>query len=153
MTPIKIPLFVAAGHLSCNCPTSKKKKKQNNKYVNKASYELENFDLLSKKHEIFFFFFRLWIKGCISLSALLGITWLLGIAYVHFNQLFAYSFVILNGLQGFFIFLFRCVCNVQYKTALLQKLKSCFPDSDELINYKASFVFHQKTSLILNNNF
>ncbi|EEB15359.1 conserved hypothetical protein [Pediculus humanus corporis] len=75
----------------------------------------------------------MWIKGWISLAALLGITWLFGFAFTHYNQC-AYCFVILNGLQGLFIFIFRCVCNVQYRNAFVQKFKSLYPNRKDF-NY------------------
>jgi hypothetical protein len=42
---------------------------------------------------------RIWIRGWFSLSALLGVTWLFGLAYIEFNHSFVYIFVVLNGFQ------------------------------------------------------
>ncbi|XP_053397660.1 adhesion G protein-coupled receptor L3-like [Mercenaria mercenaria] len=47
-----------------------------------------------------------------------GISWILGIFYVNDSFYFIqYIFAILNGLQGFFIFLFHCLLNKQVKNA------------------------------------
>ncbi|EFX79820.1 hypothetical protein DAPPUDRAFT_34083, partial [Daphnia pulex] len=53
-----------------------------------------------------------WIYGVISLTFILGITWVFG--FLFFGQgslIFAYIFTILNSLQGLFIFITFCVIN------------------------------------------
>ncbi|KAJ9588433.1 hypothetical protein L9F63_018166, partial [Diploptera punctata] len=65
----------------------------------------------------------IWIRGWFSLSALLGITWLFGLAYMEFNHSFVYIFVVLNGCQGVFIFLFRCVLSEQVRHSVVSTVK------------------------------
>ncbi|KDR22755.1 Latrophilin-2 [Zootermopsis nevadensis] len=65
----------------------------------------------------------IWIRGWFSLSALLGITWLFGLAYMEFNHSFVYVFVVLNGCQGLFIFLFRCVLSHQVRVSVTTRVK------------------------------
>ncbi|XP_060580504.1 adhesion G-protein coupled receptor D1-like [Ruditapes philippinarum] len=49
----------------------------------------------------------------------MGVSWILGIFYVNDSFYFIqYIFAILNGLQGFFIFLFHCLLNKQVKNAI-----------------------------------
>ncbi|XP_059482113.1 adhesion G protein-coupled receptor L2-like isoform X2 [Neocloeon triangulifer] len=66
---------------------------------------------------------KTWIKGLFSLSALLGVTWILGFFYIQFDHNFAYAFIALNGLQGVFIFLTRVVFNEQVKTTMRRGAK------------------------------
>ncbi|XP_052242522.1 adhesion G protein-coupled receptor L3-like [Dreissena polymorpha] len=48
------------------------------------------------------------------LVPLMGVSWVLGIFYVNQSLFFMqYLFAICNSLQGFFIFIFHCVLNVQ----------------------------------------
>ncbi|XP_060565064.1 neurogenic locus notch homolog protein 2-like isoform X2 [Ruditapes philippinarum] len=55
---------------------------------------------------------------CVLLP-LLGITWIVEVFYIDGNSEFLqYIFAILNGLQGFFIFLFHCALNRQVKKAM-----------------------------------
>ncbi|XP_053397663.1 adhesion G-protein coupled receptor D1-like isoform X3 [Mercenaria mercenaria] len=54
------------------------------------------------------------------LVPVLGLSWILGIFYMNDSFYFVqYIFAILNGLQGFFIFLFHCLLNPQVKKALM----------------------------------
>lgn len=60
-----------------------------------------------------------WIYGTISLTFILGITWLFG--FLFFGQgsmIFAYIFTILNSLQGLFIFITFCVINKKVRKDL-----------------------------------
>ena len=43
---------------------------------------------------------RYWLKGCLVLTCLLGVTWIFGLFYLdHDTVIFAYIFTILNALQ------------------------------------------------------
>ncbi|XP_053398283.1 neurogenic locus Notch protein-like [Mercenaria mercenaria] len=54
------------------------------------------------------------------LVPVLGLSWILGIFYMSDSFYFVqYIFAILNGLQGFFIFLFHCLLDRQVKKALM----------------------------------
>ena len=60
-----------------------------------------------------------WILGTVSLTFILGITWLFG--FLFFSQesiTLAYVFTILNSLQGFFIFIVFCVMNKKVRKDL-----------------------------------
>ena len=48
-----------------------------------------------------------WLKGWISLSILVGGTWVFGLFYVHESVAwFSYVFIVLNGLQVKFLILY-----------------------------------------------
>ena len=54
--------------------------------------------------------FRAGVKGVGILTPLLGINWLFGLLAVNKHLVvFEFMFVLLNSLQGLFIFLFHCV--------------------------------------------
>lgn len=67
-----------------------------------------------------------WILGTVSLTFILGITWLFG--FLFFGKepgqgiVFAYIFTILNSLQGFFIFILFCLRNKQVRTDLRRQI-------------------------------
>ncbi|CAG2053339.1 unnamed protein product, partial [Timema podura] len=55
---------------------------------------------------------RTWLRGAIVLVFLLGLTWTFGLLYLNEESaLMAYTFTVLNSLQGLFIFVFHCVQN------------------------------------------
>ncbi|XP_056006787.1 latrophilin Cirl-like [Ostrea edulis] len=59
------------------------------------------------------------VKGAMFLLPLLGLTWIFGLLAVNEDTIiFQYLFAIFNSLQGFFIFLFHCVCNSEVRQAL-----------------------------------
>nr|CAD7438097.1 unnamed protein product [Timema bartmani] len=64
-----------------------------------------------------------WLKGWFSLCSLLGVTWVFGLAFMEYYPSFEYIFVILNGCQGVFIFLFRCLLNKQVRSSVLNEAK------------------------------
>nr|XP_039254857.1 uncharacterized protein LOC120331774 [Styela clava] len=56
------------------------------------------------------------VKGSIFLSPLLGTTWLFGLLSLsHDTLLFQYLFATTNSLQGFFLFVFHCLCNSEVR--------------------------------------
>ncbi|XP_052244854.1 adhesion G protein-coupled receptor L4-like [Dreissena polymorpha] len=63
--------------------------------------------------------------GLYSICVLLpvvGLTWVFGVLAINDDMwIFQYIFAILNGLQGFFIFLFYCVLNRQVRDALRRR--------------------------------
>ncbi|XP_057372837.1 adhesion G protein-coupled receptor L3-like isoform X2 [Daphnia carinata] len=67
-----------------------------------------------------------WVLGTVSLTFILGITWLFG--FLFFGQelgqgiAFAYIFTILNSLQGFFIFISFCFLNKKVRTDLHRQI-------------------------------
>jgi cytochrome c biogenesis protein CcdA len=76
-----------------------------------------------------------WIMGSISLTFILGITWVFG--FLYFGQgtmIFAYVFTILNSLQGLFIFITLCVMSKKVRKDLVRQFVTsqvshiiCFP--------------------------
>lgn len=68
-------------------------------------------------------YLTLQIRGVLTVSALLGISWLFGIfAIGKAKVVFQYAFVITNSLQGFCIFVFRCLSHSEAKAAWWQLL-------------------------------
>lgn len=59
----------------------------------------------------------------LSLTCLLGLSWLLGFLMYAETIVFAYMFTIVNGLQGVAIFLFRCLLNDEVRTNLFDRWK------------------------------
>ena len=58
------------------------------------------------------------IQGSLAVMVLLGITWIFGmLAVSHARIVFQYIFCITNSLQGFFIFVFRCVNRPEVRRA------------------------------------
>jgi hypothetical protein len=55
---------------------------------------------------------------CLSLTGLLGISWLTGYFMYVESDVFAYIFTISNGLQGVVILLFRCLLNNSVRAAI-----------------------------------
>ncbi|XP_031569695.1 uncharacterized protein LOC116304162 isoform X2 [Actinia tenebrosa] len=58
-------------------------------------------------------------KCCAVLLPLLGLTWLFGVLAIDSSTVvFLYLFAIFNSLQGFFIFIFHCLLDLQVQTAV-----------------------------------
>nr|XP_009862007.2 adhesion G protein-coupled receptor L3-like [Ciona intestinalis] len=56
------------------------------------------------------------VKGSIFLFPLLGTTWIFGLLSLSQNTLlFQYVFATTNSLQGFFLFVFHCLCNSEVR--------------------------------------
>ncbi|XP_064632219.1 uncharacterized protein LOC135490733 isoform X2 [Lineus longissimus] len=67
---------------------------------------------------------KLQLRGAVTVMILLGITWVFGMfAFGKAKTVFQYVFCITNSLQGFFIFLVRCLMHPEAKAAWLQLLK------------------------------
>ncbi|XP_050412538.2 cadherin EGF LAG seven-pass G-type receptor 2 [Patella vulgata] len=65
------------------------------------------------------------IRGAFTVMILLGITWVFGPLAIHGAKLvFNYLFCILNSLQGFLIFVFRCLFNPEARLAWIQLIKT-----------------------------
>ena len=59
----------------------------------------------------------------LSLSCLLGLSWLSGFLLYAEPIFFAYMFTITNGLQGVAILLFRCALNDEIRSAIVDRYK------------------------------
>lgn len=56
--------------------------------------------------------FRAWIQGAFAVEVLLGSTWVFGYFFINESTVaFAYTFTVLNSIQGLFIFIFHCLLN------------------------------------------
>ena len=64
------------------------------------------------------------IRGAFTVMFLLGVTWVFGpLAIKEAKVVFNYLFCILNSLQGFLIFVFRCLFNPEVRMCWLQLIK------------------------------
>ncbi|KAI2801454.1 hypothetical protein BLOT_011006 [Blomia tropicalis] len=64
-----------------------------------------------------------YVKGYMSLIVLMGITWITYVLYIHqYGHFFSYIFIVLNGLQGVFIFLTQFVFDKKTRTAVQKRL-------------------------------
>ncbi|XP_068744277.1 adhesion G protein-coupled receptor L4-like [Montipora capricornis] len=62
------------------------------------------------------------IKSVIVLFPLLGITWIFGVLALGKKTIaFQYLFALCNSLQGFFIFVFHCLCNSEIRRVIQRK--------------------------------
>lgn len=59
-----------------------------------------------------------WLRSCIIMSFLLGMTWIVGVVmpFVQ-SEIVDYTFIVLNCSSGFFIFLYTVLCNRQIRDA------------------------------------
>ncbi|XP_072173174.1 latrophilin-like protein 1 [Diadema setosum] len=66
---------------------------------------------------------KVWIKGAVTLTFLLGSTWVIGFMNLAEGTLpLAYAFTILNSLQGLFIFIYHCLGNERVKKEMAKLL-------------------------------
>ncbi|XP_070579547.1 uncharacterized protein [Ptychodera flava] len=64
------------------------------------------------------------IRAAVVLVPLLGVTWIFGVFAISKQTIFfQYLFVILNSLQGVFIFIFHCLLNEEVKTSFRRKYR------------------------------
>ncbi|XP_041475954.1 latrophilin-like protein LAT-2 [Lytechinus variegatus] len=73
---------------------------------------------------------KVWIKGAVTLTFLLGSTWGVGFFFLSGSSLpLAYAFTILNSLQGMFIFIYHCLGNERIKKEMAKFLlrQPCLP--------------------------
>ncbi|XP_071807987.1 uncharacterized protein [Asterias amurensis] len=61
-------------------------------------------------------------KSAMMLVPLLGISWIIGL-FIQYSIVLRYAFIILNALQGFFMFIFYCVMSSEVRTAFRHELK------------------------------
>ncbi|XP_071500571.1 adhesion G protein-coupled receptor L3-like [Diadema antillarum] len=66
---------------------------------------------------------KVWIKGAVTLTFLLGSTWVIGFMNLAEATLpLQYAFTILNSLQGLFIFIYHCLGNERVKKEMAKLL-------------------------------
>lgn len=60
---------------------------------------------------------RAWVQGALALEVLLGSTWVFGYFFINESTVvMAYTFTVLNSIQGLFIFVFHCLLNKKVGT-------------------------------------
>ena len=65
-----------------------------------------------------------WFKGWITLLLLLGLTWILGfLMIIDKYQIASYIFILLNSLQGFYIFLFEICFNIKSRSTIIKLIR------------------------------
>ncbi|XP_052079943.1 uncharacterized protein LOC127718086 [Mytilus californianus] len=65
------------------------------------------------------------VRGAFTVMVLLGVTWVFGPVAINESKIvFNYIFVVLNSLQGFLIFVFRCLLNTEVRLSWLYLLKT-----------------------------
>ncbi len=87
----------------------------------------------------YMFLFRKKFIGVVSLSFLLGLTWMTGFFMYPEMIAFAFVFTVSNGLQGVSIFITRCLLNQRIRTALKdssQRLRKDFVKKCNMIKKK-----------------
>ncbi|XP_015770103.1 PREDICTED: adhesion G-protein coupled receptor D1-like isoform X3 [Acropora digitifera] len=73
-------------------------------------------------------------KACVFLSPLLGMTWAFGILSVtNAGLVFQYIFIVLNSLQGFFIFLLHILRNADVRAEFKRKKRMWFEKAKLLL--------------------
>ncbi|XP_061187542.1 adhesion G protein-coupled receptor B1-like [Saccostrea echinata] len=65
------------------------------------------------------------VRGAFTVMVLLGVTWVFGPVAINESKIvFNYLFTILNSLQGFLIFVFRCLLNTEARSAWVLLIKT-----------------------------
>lgn len=65
-----------------------------------------------------------WFRGWITLMLLLGLTWIIGfLMIIDVYQIASYTFILLNSLQGFYIFLFEIVLNIKCRSTIIKLIR------------------------------
>ena len=80
---------------------------------------------------------RHWLKVSISLTVVMGITWIIGVLVIQVEALFAlaYIFTIFVAFQGLFIFVIFVLLSKQVKENYLKWWKAKVAESDILSSY------------------
>lgn len=79
------------------------------------------------------------VKGFISIFILLNLTWLLGLLQIGAaRQVFMYLFVIINGSQGIFVFLFYCILREDIRRFMIRCCLTRPPDTPTTMSISAN---------------
>ena len=78
-----------------------------------------------------------WLRSALSLTVIMGLTWILGILIVEVQELvvFAYIYTIMVAFQGFLIFLVFVVFSKSVREAYTKWWKNKVNESDFLSKY------------------
>ncbi|CAG7786512.1 unnamed protein product [Allacma fusca] len=89
----------------------------------KTAYEMKTTTATSQARQRRY---KTWIRGCFSITVLLGITWMPGFVIlsnsITVSKIAAYVFVIFNASQGIFLFIFHCLMNEKVRFAAERNL-------------------------------
>lgn len=78
---------------------------------------------------------RQWLKACISLTVIMGLTWIVGILVINFEELFFLAFIFTSfvAFQGLFVFILFALVETKQVRKFSSKLwKSRVAESDFL---------------------
>ncbi|OTF78635.1 hypothetical protein BLA29_002237 [Euroglyphus maynei] len=135
------------GHFGNNITA--KQRKHSNKNVTILNEKIDNVsstDVLSFEQRITEWL--TYLRGFFGLIILMGITWISYVLYIHeFGHFFSYIFIVMNGLQGVFIFITQFIFNRKAMDAV--KKKFCFGDFNNLATRNAtttSYLSQQRVS-------
>ena len=80
---------------------------------------------------------RHWLKASISLTVVMGITWIIGVLVIEVEELFALAFIftIFVAFQGLFIFVIFVLLSKQVRENYAKWWKAKVAESDFLSSY------------------
>jgi len=81
-----------------------------------------------------------WLRSSLSLTVIMGLTWIMSILIVEVSQLLAiaYVYTIMVALQGFAIFIVFVICSKSVREAYSKWWKNKINESDFLSKYFGS---------------
>jgi protein-S-isoprenylcysteine O-methyltransferase Ste14 len=93
---------------------------------------------------------RLWIKASISLTVVMGITWIIGFLVIEVEELFtlAYIFTIFVAFQGVFIFVIFVLLSKQVRENYAKWWKAKIAESDFLSKHFGSKILTSGTGVV-----
>ncbi|XP_075677629.1 adhesion G protein-coupled receptor L3-like [Dermatophagoides pteronyssinus] len=126
----------------------------NGKVDNPSSSSTDVISFEQRKTEWFTY-----LKGFFGLIILMGITWISYVLYIHqFGHYFSYVFIVMNGLQGVFIFITQFIFNRKAMDAVKKRLcnfgdfGSSFTSSTTTSYLSQKRISKQSTNNNINNN-
>ena len=101
---------------------------------------------------IYVYYHRQWIKASISLTVVMGITWIIGFLVIEVEELFAlaYIFTIFVAFQGVFIFVIFVPLSNQVQENYAKWWKAKVAESDFLSKHFGSKIFTSGTGVVSN---
>ena len=98
------------------------------------------------------YYHRQWIKASVSLTVVMGITWIIGFLVIEVEELFAlaYIFTIFVAFQGVFIFVIFVLLSKQVKENYAKWWKAKVAESDFLSKHFGSKILTSGTGMVSN---
>ena len=98
----------------------------------------------------FYLYCRHWLKASISLTVVMGITWIIGVLVIEVEELFAlaYIFTIFVAFQGLFIFVIFVILSKQVRENYIKWWKAKVAESDFLSKHFGDKSFTLRTNLV-----